>query len=273
MYKIGQLARFSRVSVKALRHYDALGLLQPAWVDPLTGYRYYALEQMDRLHRIRALKDVGFSLDQIGRLLDERPTNAQVRAMLLARKVDLEERLQAETDLLRRVEARLRLMDKEEKMPGYEVLLKPVEPQLAACVKDTVPDMDTVSPTFNRIFDEACEHINRHGGKFAGPGFDFWYDEPFDKDIRVEACVPIAASIPETDRVRVRVVEGCPAAAATIHRGDFGGLSQAIQALVGWIEANGYRIAGPYRETYLHHERENPDASITEVLFPVEKDG
>ena len=66
MFKIGEFSKLSRVSVKALRHYDDMGLLRPAQVDRFTSYRYYALEQLPRLHRILGLKELGFSLEQIG---------------------------------------------------------------------------------------------------------------------------------------------------------------------------------------------------------------
>jgi DNA-binding transcriptional MerR regulator len=71
MLKIGEFSRLSQVTIKCLHHYDDLGLLHPAHVDPSTGYRYYTLEQLPRLHRIMALKELGLSLEQIGVMLDE----------------------------------------------------------------------------------------------------------------------------------------------------------------------------------------------------------
>jgi DNA-binding transcriptional MerR regulator len=79
MFKIGDFSRLTRVSVKALRHYDRLGLLEPARVDPLNGYRYYSSEQLSGLNSILALKDLGFSLEQVSLLLDEEMSPAQVR--------------------------------------------------------------------------------------------------------------------------------------------------------------------------------------------------
>jgi DNA-binding transcriptional MerR regulator len=71
MLKIGEFSKLSRVSVKALRHYDEIGLLRPVQVDPSTGYRFYGHEQLPRLDRILALRDLGFSLEQIGQMLEE----------------------------------------------------------------------------------------------------------------------------------------------------------------------------------------------------------
>ena len=69
MFKIGEFSRLSRVSVRMLRHYDRLGLLTPSETDRFTGYRYYSARQLMSLNRILALKEVGFSLDEIARIL------------------------------------------------------------------------------------------------------------------------------------------------------------------------------------------------------------
>src|SRR5438105_476120 len=82
MFRIGEFARLTQVTVKALRYYDEVGLLRPAAVDEETGYRYYSLEQVPRLNRILALKELGLSLEQIGLVLREAISLSQLRAML-----------------------------------------------------------------------------------------------------------------------------------------------------------------------------------------------
>jgi len=66
--KIGEFARVNQVSIATLRHYEKSGLLKPLELDPDTGYRYYSLDQLPRLNRILALKELGFSLEQIAQL-------------------------------------------------------------------------------------------------------------------------------------------------------------------------------------------------------------
>ena len=61
MLAIGDFTRLGRVSVRMLRHYDAIGLLRPAHVDPTTGYRSYRAAQLAELNRIVAFKDLGFT--------------------------------------------------------------------------------------------------------------------------------------------------------------------------------------------------------------------
>jgi DNA-binding transcriptional MerR regulator len=94
MFKIGDLSKLSRVSVKTLRYYDEIGLLKPAQVDRFTGYRYYSFDQLPRLNRILALKDLGFSLEQIAQVLNEGLPPAQLRGMLRLRQMELRDLLE-----------------------------------------------------------------------------------------------------------------------------------------------------------------------------------
>ena len=96
MFKIGEFSKLSHVTVKTLRYYDQIGLLTPAEVDRWTSYRYYSASQLPRLNRILALKDLGLSLDQIARLLDDDLPLDQIRGMLRLKQVELQEQLEEE---------------------------------------------------------------------------------------------------------------------------------------------------------------------------------
>jgi phosphoribosylaminoimidazole-succinocarboxamide synthase len=117
MLKIGDFARLSQVPVKTLRYYDDLGLITPARVDEFTGYRYYSIDQLPRLNRLLALKDLGFSLDQIARVLNEGVTPGQLRGMLVLKRAEVEDRLGEEQRRLNRIEARLREIEQEDTVP------------------------------------------------------------------------------------------------------------------------------------------------------------
>ena len=82
MFSIGEFARHGRISVRMLRHYDAIGVLVPAMVDPVSGYRFYQAGQLSRLNRIIALRDLGFSLRQVQPILDDQVSAAELRGML-----------------------------------------------------------------------------------------------------------------------------------------------------------------------------------------------
>lgn len=90
MFTIGDFARHGRVSARMLRHYDAIGLLRPDRTDPDTGYRYYGPAQLARLNRVIALKDLGFTLQQVRAVLDEQVDVDELRGMLRLRRAELE---------------------------------------------------------------------------------------------------------------------------------------------------------------------------------------
>ncbi|KPC90493.1 MerR family transcriptional regulator, partial [Streptomyces sp. NRRL F-6602] len=89
MFTIGDFARHGRVSVRMLRHYDATGLLRPARVDPANGYRHYTASQLSRLNRIIALKELGFTLQQVRDIVDEKVDAGELRGMLRLRRAEL----------------------------------------------------------------------------------------------------------------------------------------------------------------------------------------
>src|ERR1700730_5704547 len=107
MFSIGDFARPGRVSVRMLRHYDAIGLIRPACVDVATGYRFYEASQLDELNRVLALKDLGFTLQQVRAILEEKVSAAELRGMLRLRRAEIRATIDAETTRLARVEARL----------------------------------------------------------------------------------------------------------------------------------------------------------------------
>lgn len=111
MLTIGAFARLGGVSVKTLRHYAAIGLLVPAQVDPTTGYRSYAPEQLFLLNHILVLKDLGLSLAQIGALLEEGVPLDQLHGMLRLKRAELHDQIAAAQELLGRVERRLEQLE------------------------------------------------------------------------------------------------------------------------------------------------------------------
>ncbi len=272
--KIGDFSRVGTVSVSALRYYDEVGLLKPVEIDRWTGYRYYNIDQLPMLNRILALKDLGLSLEQIRSLMcDELPAE-QIRGMLRLKQLDLQEQARELNERLQRVESRLQQIEMEGKMPEYDVVVKTVGPIRAAVLHDVIPNMDVVSQTFNRLFDEAYSYVYQNGGVTTEAGMDLWLDEPSDKpeDLRVMVAVPLKNRIPESSRIRIEELPGVEQMASVIHRGSFANLGQGYGALIGWINSNGYRICGPCREIYLEYARSSdPDQWVTELQIPVEK--
>jgi effector-binding domain-containing protein len=266
MLKIGEFSRLTRVSVKALRNYDEIGLLKPAQVDPFTGYRFYGHDQLPRLNRILALRDLGFSLEQVGQMLEEGVSPDQLRGMLRLRRAELVHQLDEGRERLARVEARLKQIEQEGKMPEYEVVIKNVEPQLVASIRQRLGSYREIG----RLFGELYGYLGPLGA--SGIGGSLWHDGEFkESDVDGEAVAFLAQPVPESGRVKVYELPGATVA-ALVHRGPYRLIDQAYAALMGWIEANGYRLTGPDREIYLQGGTDPDDPSyVTEIQQPVEK--
>lgn len=168
MYGIGTVARLAQVSVRTLRYYDELGLLRPRWADPDTGHRWYAPDQLQRLHRIMALRDLGVALADIGRLLDEGVSAEQLRGILLLRRAEASERLAVEAERLGRVEARLRQLEENE-MADYDIVVKRVEASWAAVASEEVAGVEEIGVAHGRLWPRVEMAMEAHGTERAGP--------------------------------------------------------------------------------------------------------
>jgi effector-binding domain-containing protein len=271
MIKIGDFSKLSKISVKTLRYYDEVGLLQPIEVDPSSGYRYYSLDQLPRLNRILALKDLGFSLDQIARALDEGITLEQMRGMLRLKQAEQTRRVQEEQERLIRVEARLRQIEMEANVAKYDVVIKPLEAQQAASIRKTLASPQEIGGLFEDLFG----YLGRKGVRPLGPSCGIWHDLEYkETDFDTEVAVPVGQTFPPGEGVQPAELPAVPTAACTIHPGSYEGFSQAYTAILEWIAANGYRVNGPYREIYLRGpgpQAADPNTYVTEIQVPVEK--
>lgn len=279
MLKIGDFSRLSRATIKTLRFYDETGLLKPVQIDPYTGYRYYSVEQLPRLNRILAYKDLGFSLEQIRQLLDDNPPLSQIRLLLQLKQAEIQARLAEDQSRLARLEFRLRQIEfvdhhpQEDWMSDYEVVLKKVEPLQVASVRGVIPNYDDSEPIFDRLFDQVYGYVHQQGVRRVGCGIALYHTaEGQENDIAVEALAPIYEPLRGSQRVQVYELPAVERMASVVHHGPFATLGQAYQAVVSWIENNGYHITGPCREIYLRYERGVDQKDfVTEVQFPVNK--
>ena len=272
MIKIGDFARLSQVSVVTLRYYDEMDLLKPVQVDHFTGYRFYSTNQLPRLNRILALKDLGFSLEQIKLMLADGLSLEQLRGMLTMQRIEVEKHLADEQERLVRIESRLRQIEMENKMPNYDVVIKTVPAMLVASRRVTIPTNDQVPEYLGPAYTEAYDFVRRQGAKETGPCFALWHS-PADvyENEDAEAIVPIDRPLKGTDRVKVYELSSTQAA-SVVHQGEFEDFTQGHAALLEWIDANGYKIVGPYREIYIKHNKSQLSNSTTEIQFPIEKD-
>lgn len=273
MFKIGDFSKLCRVPTSALRYYDELGLLRPAQTDTLTGYRYYTAEQLPRLNRILALKDLGLSLDQIRVVLDEPLSADELRGMLRLKQSEIQQRVDEEQARLIRVAARLKQIEQEGKMPTQDIVIKKIETQFVLAIRQIIALPSGVA----EVMTEAFTTIMPMGVQPSGAPIAIFYDEEFKPtDLDFELAIPVGASVAPSiplnngRALTTRTLDAVEEAACIIHDGTFDEIPQTYAAIGQWIASNGYRIAGPSREVYLTAPDEQ-GKSITEIQYPVSK--
>jgi len=270
MFKIGDFSKLSQVPVKTLRYYDKIGLLKPATVHRFTSYRYYSADQLPKLNRILALKDLGLSLHQVAQLLNGDLSAEQIRGMLRLKQAQAQQKVEEEQARLARVECRLRQIEREGVMSTQEGVLKKVPATTVASVREVIPTYADCGQLYGEIY----KYIGRHRARPAGPGLTIYYDEGYrERDVDVEVVVPVSKELPSSDRVKVRELPAVEEMACIVHQGSYDMLSEAYNQLMAWIEAHGYRICGPNRVVYIKGPRplRKPSSYVSEVQFPVEK--
>ncbi len=269
MLKIGDFSKLSRVSIKALRLYDRLGLLKPARVDRFTGYRYYAAEQITRLNRILDLKHLGFSLEQISQLLNEQITATEIQRILRLKETEITQAIATERSRLARVETRLKQLEKEMNMSDYAVTLKKVEPIYVVSVREILPNYSAIG----QLFDPLTDYLSSLGIKKFDYCAAIWHDDEYkEKDVDGEALVSIDKSVASREEIDAYDLPGVETMACVVHKGSYETLNIAYQTILDWIDRHDYRIVGSNREIYICGGSEQDNESyITEIQFPVEK--
>jgi DNA-binding transcriptional MerR regulator len=268
VFSIGDFARHGRVSVRMLRHYDAIGLLHPARVDPATGYRSYTAGQLARLNRIVALKDLGFTLEQVATLLADEVTVEQVRGMLALRRAELAAALAEGAAKLARVEARLRTIEDEGRPSGHDVVVKDLPAtrvvELTGVAAGFAPE--AIGPVVHPLCAELGRRLSAADVTPAGR-LTCYYEQRAEDEVVVHAAIP--ASVGPGDLAGLTVADLPATRAATlVHRGAIDGVLPAWQAVVRWISAHGFASAGPQRELYLDCP-EDPAGWVTELQEPI----
>lgn len=273
MYGIGTVARLAQVSVRTLRHYDDLGLLRPAHVDPATGYRSYAPDQVLRLHRILVLRDLGVPLAEMGELLGDDVTVEQLRGILRLRQAEARARLAAQTEQLRRVEIRLAQLE-EGPMAGYEVIVKRLEPMRVVTATEDLGGYEAIGDACGRLYPRLhaalAEHRVGHGGMSLA-----LYEDTGDEalPLRLTTALPVPDGVTiEGDGLATVDLPPVERAATTIVRGAPDRFHDAFKALHEWVEQSGDRATRFERELYLDCDGPT-DMWVTELEVVLEPTG
>lgn len=258
LFSIGTFANLTRLSIKALRLYDELGILQPLHIDPQSGYRYYGMDQVPGARMIRNMRDMDMPLATIRRVLTVLPVSQAQAEMLVHQHLELRERqLEQIKELARQFTQQLK--------PEVNKMNLEVE------VKE-IPTQQIISITRHHKLDGLSEQIQRDCGALftlAEEAGVVPIDAPFgiyhsaineQEDGPIETCVPVNGAVKGKGDIASRQLDGGKAACVTI-LGDqchYPELLAAYDAAADWIQRNGYEMTQPPREVW--YTEPGPDA-------------
>jgi len=270
MLKIGEFSKLSRISVRMLRHYDEIGLLKPAEIDRFTDYRYYREDQLPTAGRITALKDMGFSLADIARILAVYDDRDQLEQFFSARQTELVNLSQDTAHKLTLLEAARKRLRKEKNM-SYNVTIKAIPERYAATVQMTIPRYEDEGMVWGIMMEET----GRMNLAEADPclcAVTFLDGEYKEENVEVMAWKTVKGSYSDTDHVKFRTLPEVTVASCT-YKGSYTLITEVYAAVVEWLNANGYEPDGPMFNIYhvSPHETQNPGEFVTEVCYPVKK--
>lgn len=274
MLRIGEFSCLSQVTVKALHYYDEIGLLKAAQIDPLTNHRFYSVDQLPRIHRIIALKDLGLSLQQIALMLDNTSDIAQIRGLLRLKQAEIQQRVQEEQQRLSQVAFRLRMLELEEELPALDIVVKPVKAFRALSLRRTYANAEE----FQRIGEELQSLVSASEVQIAGPATEIYYSEEFIlTDLDVALVGPVDAgwtqdiSVGHYGRFTVQKIAALETAASYLHEGSLEHLPEKQTLVQRWAVANGYSLCNEMRLVHhrgpLHYQDET---NLVEVQCKVE---
>lgn len=271
MLKIGDFSRLSRVSIRMLRHYDEIGLLRPATIDPMTGYRYYTEAQLRTATQIRSLREMGLGLTAIAEALCHGDDPALLARLLDEQEVALRARAAEVTHQLRLLDTARTRLRKDGTPMKYLVSLKTIPERQVASLRMTLPAYDAEglawsvlteeTAPLNLIPDDPCLCCV------------LYHDDGFkEHDVDVELQKTVRGHYADTAHVRFKR-EPAVTVASTVHNGSYPGLDDAMRAVADWICQNGYELSGTPFNIYHVSPHETQDASsfVTEICYPVRR--
>ena len=264
---IGDFSKMTYLSVKALRHYHDVGVLEPIEIDPSSGYRFYAPNQVAVAQTIRRLRDLDMPLDEVRALVQTDDPKARDAALIAHLQ-----RMETQLEQTQQTVASLRGLLEQPEVTKVVVRREiPATPALA--IREVVPAADGVAwwmaalTLLHRVVNSGVvTRVGVDGALFAA---EFFEDELGEVTvfIPIESLPAVDVYLPE----RVVAIE-IPAidAATTVHDGPFSDLDRTYGALGTWVLEQAAGAPGPIREYYLPTgDPEDLIAHTTEVCWPV----
>jgi DNA-binding transcriptional MerR regulator len=262
LLSIGVFAEMTRLSIKALRLYDELGILQPRHIDPQTGYRFYGVDQLSNARMIRNMRDMDMPLATIRQVLTALETSPAEAETLVQEYVSMRER-QVE-QIRAQVQTFIRIIQQETTPMTLEVNVKKIPTQQVVSISRhvKVPKLDetiTQSISALRIL------LQKQNANAKEAPFGIFHGAINEQeDGPIEICIAVDGNLTSEGDVQVKELQGGDAACVMMlgAQTDFPAILGAYDAAADWIQKNGYQMAEPPREVWHSGPGENAKMEI-----------
>jgi DNA-binding transcriptional MerR regulator len=269
--KIGEFSQMMQVTVKTLRHYEQKGLLIPHEVDEWTGYRYYSVEQMQRLNTIRQLQSLGFSLGEIKELYEDgacTPSVDQLNEKIEKTEQQLQLLVARRSQLVNWVNAHkeIKTMDKS------KFSIQSLPEIIVASHREVIPDYTALGPL---CVEKIGPEMQRLGCKCPAPGYCFTIEhnkEYRPTEIDIEYCEQVEEMGTDNTIIQFKHLPAVPKALCMKHVGPYERFHESFTEAFAYMEEQGYKMAGPLRTSYIDGawNQEDPEQWLSVIQIPVE---
>ena len=267
--KIGEFSQLMQVTIKTLRHYEQKGLLIPDEVDEWTGYRYYSIEQMQKLQAIRDLQRLGFSLDEIKDLCDSYSCTPTIDQ--LTEKIE-----ETEAQLRQLIARRDRLIDwrnaRKQMTTMEKFSIQSLPEIIVASHREVLPNYAAIGPMcVNKIGPE----MQRLGCKCPPPGYCFTveHDKEYKPtDVDIEYCEQVEEMGEDSAIIQFKRLPVVPKALCMKHIGPYERFYESFVEAFRYIDEQGYKPIGQHRTCYIDGawNQEDPEKWLSVIQIPIE---
>lgn len=270
MFKIGEFSKLTQVSIRMLRYYDETGLLKPAKIDPLTGYRMYSVEQLPLLHRILFLRDTGFSSVEIAQALEFWEQDSIGKHLLMKQK-EIELAINQQKEKLRKLNTAVLDLNREKSFEQCNIIMKSVPSYQVLSHRKIIPNYFCEG----QLWKELASYMNENGVKINSTENDFaiYHDLDFkESDVDVEVCIHVQQMGKNQGEYTYRNTEAVETMACAMVYGSYQNIGPTYESFAHWLAKHSlYQMTGQSRQI-CHRgpwNEEDPNRYLVELQIPV----
>lgn len=269
MYSIGEFSKIVSLPIKTIRYYHEQGLLIPVHVDNDSGYRYFDDANVDTARVIKTLREFGFAVREIEKILNEHDEDSDILTFLRRRRDRIVHELQSLSKTQKSIDTVIRIAERNQAVANesyFEIIEKEIDSVLIAG-KRMQGKYSECGVAFKSLGRAVGRYIN-------GKAMMLCYDtEHKEDDADFEPCMPIRQPKKTIESISVRELPG-GRFATLVHKGPYDSLGTSYQKLLSYLNEKKYVAQIPSREVYIKGPgmifKGNPQNYVTELQFRID---